>query len=304
MTSRKADCFLPWEVARQIKVSPSLEEIQMHLNSSILGETVSTSSAKVELLCRKLNKKIFGEGKSKSVHKEENKLHGKRQITLREQSHDFVLCSPLLPVTWEKRPEPASTIPISPFLFSKFPQFFTAVMHAGKRSRKGSSEPRIACQMLLKGNNLLDREGSWIWVSSVFPERSHLYFIFVKQKSPHPTQAEWHQPYQWGKQQSFLAFHFIPISRPSSLRNLKKGMLSFRTSDELRAELHVPVPLRHLWIWAANNFQMFGKIKCSAISAVHLPSRQSSKGSLAKHKYLSLTLYTQVLFSLQHQVSR
>ena len=127
--------------------------------------------------------KIFGEGKSKSVCKKENKLHGKRQITLWEQSLDFVLCSPFLPVTWEKRPEPASTIPVPlSFLFSKFPKFFTAVMHAGKRSRKGSSEPGTACHTLLKGNNLLDSEGTWIWVSSVFPWALLPLFYFCKAK--------------------------------------------------------------------------------------------------------------------------
>lgn len=71
-----------------------------------------------------------------------------------------LFCSLVLPVTLEKGLEPASTIPVSPsFLFSEFPEFFTAVMLSGNRSRKGSSEQGTACHTLLKGNKLLDREG-------------------------------------------------------------------------------------------------------------------------------------------------
>jgi len=67
-------------------------------------------------------------------------------------------------------------------------------------------------------------------------------------------------------------FIFIPISRPSSLRNLKKEMLSFRISAELRAKLHVPIN-KCLSETEENNLQIFGKIKCLEISAIHLPSR-------------------------------
>lgn len=188
-------------------------------NLIYLGETVSTSSAKVALLCRK--QKIFGEGKSKSVRKKENKLHGKRQITLGAKPW---LCSLLSIFASDLRGQNQSAQ-----YLSLLPFFSPSSLNSLQLEREAAKFPPKQ-----------EKPVPCFWKATIFRQIRNLnlsllclswallpLFHFCKAKkkmhSSRITSAI-------SVKKAAVIPHFIPISRPSSLRNLKKGMPSFRIS--------------------------------------------------------------------------
>lgn len=169
---------------------------------------------------------------------------------------------------WEKRQGPANKIPLfSSFLSSKFPEFFTLVIHAkkqinknnNKRSRKCKSEPGTACLTLLKGKNLQDRESEILFV---FRECSYL-FLVCKAKQ---TTSQNNTAYITKDSCSYsLHFYFLLHSKTKILKESAKMNAEFQD----QAIYSCPT-LRHLWIWVEKNFQMLYKIKCLGIPMVHL----------------------------------
>jgi len=88
-TPSKEGCF--WDTGNGT-ANPRLSFTEGNLNAyKPTSKTVRTSSAEVELLCRKQIENIFGEGKSKNVHKENKQ---KTNHFFLEQKHD---CAPRFP---------------------------------------------------------------------------------------------------------------------------------------------------------------------------------------------------------------